>query len=267
MTTFSLSLHFSLLQTQAIISRIECSRTSKMKRNEIAVQYLVSPLETQIDSGHGGLAEVFRMSAQNLEKFRTVNPLPYLQLPENFLYRHAIELYLKAIIITIHRTRRLSYGSHAAKGMPYLQVGSKWNPLHKEHSLANLYMYAKQLIARSRKARKMLGECDWDEMTPKLDVWIRLIDKADISATLFRYPTTGHSKKDRSKSSWAFIAPTVAISDAVLKGRGGIYNLSPRPKQSYRYVRTPQRRLSVAIRRSANLLSTAHDCLRRSLSK
>jgi hypothetical protein len=159
-----------------------------MKKHEIAVQYLVSPLEMQIDSGHGGVAEVFRMSGQNLERFRKVNPLPYLQVPENFLYRHAIELYLKAMIITIHRTRRLSYGRHPARGVPYLQVGSKWKPLHKEHSVAHLYSYVKHSIRRSRKAKKALGECDWDEMTRKLDVWIGLIDNA--LATLFRYPTT-----------------------------------------------------------------------------
>lgn len=237
-----------------------------MKKQEIAVQYLVSPFETQIDSGHGGVAEVFRMAAHNLERFRRANPLPYVQLPENFLYRHAIELYLKAMIITVHRARRLPYGAHPAKGVPHLQVGSKWKPLHKEHSVANLYSYFKQLAQRSRKMNKALRDCGWDEGTQNLDLWIGLIDKADDTATLFRYPTTRHSKHDRAKSSWAFIAPTVAISDAILKGRGGIFNLSHRPKQSYRYVRTPQRRLSVAIKRTADVLSATHDCLRRSLS-
>jgi len=92
--------------------RVIFSRQYPMKKQEIAVRYLVSPLETQIDSGHGGVAEIFRMAAQTLETFRRAHPFPYVHLPENFLYRHAVELYLKAMIITVHRARRLNYGQH-----------------------------------------------------------------------------------------------------------------------------------------------------------
>ncbi len=149
-----------------------------------------------------------------------------------------------------------------------MQVGSKWKPLHNVHSVATLYGYFKQLAHRSRKIEQELARIDWVKTVGQLDAWIELIDRADESATLFRYPTTRHTRQDRSKSSWVAIAPTVAISDAILKRSGGIFNLSARgPKASYRYVRAPQRRLSTAIRRTAMTLSATHDHLRLFLSK
>lgn len=214
------------------------------------------------------MAEAFRMAAQALEKWRRKAPFPYLHLPENFLYRHAVELYLKAMIITVHRARRLPYGRHSWTGVPHVEDGAGWKPLHRVYNVAALYAYVKRVIRRSRKAQAALALQGWAEDLTRLDAWVKVIEGSDDSSALFRYPTTKNLRQDRLKSSWQPVNPAKALHDAILRRRVGPMSLSPRgPMKSYRFVRAPQRRLSIALRRAADTLCATHDRLRLGLDR
>jgi hypothetical protein len=59
-------------------------------------------------------------------------------LPLAYLYRHAVELCLKSVIIIIHRGLELPFGPHPASGMPMIQDDEEWVPMGSMHSLSKL---------------------------------------------------------------------------------------------------------------------------------
>ncbi|RXU06233.1 hypothetical protein B1F69_00065, partial [Pseudomonas syringae] len=69
--------------------------------------YMMLPLDRHFDSGFGAVADSFRDAADALEDTPTLNT----HLPVSFLYRHAIELFLKSAIIILHRKLNIPYGA------------------------------------------------------------------------------------------------------------------------------------------------------------
>ncbi len=96
-----------------------------------------TPLDRHFDDGHEATADAFKAAAEKLEedegdKLRQLNA----HLPINFLYRHAIEIYLKSAIVTVHRALRLPSGDGSHEKDPLVKIeGGKWQRLNRTHSL------------------------------------------------------------------------------------------------------------------------------------
>lgn len=222
--------------------------------------YLSRPLPDHLDLGYGAVAEAFKLAADHLTRVRRKSPSPHAHLPINFLYRHASELYLKSMIVLIHRSRRLQYGPHPHAGQPYVFVGAKWVPLHKIHSVSNLQAYFAKLLMRSRKANKILMTAERPMLLESLSNWARQVDAVDISSTLFRYPT-GHRRLDMRKSSWRRTGIDAFFRDTIARGHRAVL-AEVTPRGMYRYVNRPMKRLSTDTRKAAHALESVYATIR-----
>jgi len=166
------------------------------------MQYIMAPLEHHYDYGFGATGEAFLRAAVTLSKQE--GPKLFLEhLPQNFLLRHAIELFLKSGIVIIHRKLKLPFGGRSHTSMPMVHVAGEWKPFYRVHSVAELYEHWKALITEN--AAKLKSFCkynaDWT-VPPELDAWIVTIEKTDPQSTYYRYPTTRDAEGDKKKSSF-----------------------------------------------------------------
>lgn len=166
-------------------------------------RYLL-PLGEHFDDGLWIAAETFEAAAEKLvpEAGKRIS-FPHGHLPINFLYRHAIELFLKSALIVIHRTRV------EARTEPLVLHEGKSRPLHRIHSIASLYAGVKQLAREHAAGFAEIGASDWPAaFTADLDGWIATIDELDPGSTFFRYPRTKSPEFDATKSGFQEIDVT-----------------------------------------------------------
>ncbi|MEZ0193746.1 hypothetical protein AB9U01_06720 [Pseudomonas qingdaonensis] len=161
--------------------------------------YLLMPLDQHYDSGFGAVADSFKDAADSLnEPDRSLHFNS--NLPVSFLYRHAIELYLKSAIITLHRKFAIPYGDGPASGEPSVMLGKKRKPLYNVHGLGPLYAELRALLNQEAEALAKVPRTDW-VLPPELDGWIAAIEATDSSSTYFRYPVTKDADLDVKKST------------------------------------------------------------------
>ncbi|MCX2814578.1 MULTISPECIES: hypothetical protein [unclassified Pseudomonas] len=161
--------------------------------------YLFMPLDQHYDSGFGAVADSFKDAADSLND--PDKPLHFnSNLPVSFLYRHAIELYLKSAIITLHRKFAIPYGDDPASGEPSVMVGTKRKPLYNVHGLGPLYAELRALLDQEAETLAKVSRTDW-VLPPELDGWIAAIEATDSSSTFFRYPITKDADLDVKKST------------------------------------------------------------------
>lgn len=161
--------------------------------------HMMLPLDKHFDSGFGAVADSFKSAADALEdaiEKPSLNP----HLPVSFLYRHAIELYLKSGIITLHRKFNIPYGDITSTGEPCVPVKGKWCKIHTVHSLQPLYAHLRSTLDSLNDTLSPIPNTDWT-FPPDLDQWIIAIEETDSSSTFFRYPVTKDKKKDQEKST------------------------------------------------------------------
>lgn len=161
--------------------------------------YMMLPLDRHFDSGFGAVADSFRDAAEALEDSRESPPTLNAHLPVSFLYRHAIELFLKSAIIIFHRKLNIPYGAIPASGEPQIPVGEKWKPMHNVHGLQPLYQHFCSLFEDHAEYLATHTNTDWSLPT-ELGQWISEIEATDSSSTFFRYPVTKDKEKDKQKS-------------------------------------------------------------------
>ncbi|WP_095113786.1 hypothetical protein [Pseudomonas sp. Irchel 3H7] len=164
--------------------------------------HMFLPFDQHFDSGFGAVADSFRYSADALADTPGGIGLNS-HLPISFLYRHAIELYLKSGIILLHRKFAVPYGDTPSDGEPSVMVGQKREPLHRVHSLAPLYTEFCALLADLAESLSQVPETkpEYWVMTTELDEWIEAIEATDKSSTFFRYPVTKDAERDSQKST------------------------------------------------------------------
>jgi hypothetical protein len=157
------------------------------------------PLDEQYDSGFGVTADAFHEAANLL----AAGPLFLNQnMPIGFLLRHAIELYLKSVVLVLHRRLNIPWSKTARNNDPWIRIGGKDRPLFNTHGIADLYGYVAGLFRRYQRDLDATTTTDWESaFTPEIEEFIRVIDSADISSTLFRYPVSGNDSLDAEKSS------------------------------------------------------------------
>jgi len=173
------------------------------------MQYLMAPLEEHYDSGFGAVADAFHQAAEALEKENAGQRFAWNHLPEIFLHRHAVELYLKSGIIVIHRKLKIPYGqeSHSSDKPMLLISSGEWKSLYRTHDIAELYTYWKKLMNDNKDKLTDLTKRKPDMSVPaELGEWIDTLGAVDPNNDYFRYPISKNRGNDKEKSPFREVA-------------------------------------------------------------
>ncbi|MHC9012607.1 hypothetical protein ACYX79_13400 [Stenotrophomonas rhizophila] len=157
------------------------------------MHWLLTPYDQHSDSGFGAMGNAFASSAKTLIGAGH-DAVSHRELPTCFLLRHACELYLKSVLVVVHRAAQGD-----STGFPKVQVHGEATRIKAVHGLGDLY---KQLTHNlSRDSDKLIGRLtnQWLPMPAELDAAIDAIDEMDASGVFFRYPTDVNSSKSVNK--------------------------------------------------------------------
>ena len=183
------------------------------------MQYMMMPLDEHYDRGFGSVADAFQSAAMAL---REAKPAPafFDHLPQSFLFRHSVELFLKSGIVILHRRLKLPYGTEPYDSDPTIDLGTKRRPIWAVHNIGALYQEWKSLIEpRTDELRDMCKfKPDWT-IGPDMDAWIKTIDAVDPSSTYFRYPSMKNPAEDQQKSPFKKVAPAELFPENAPEGR------------------------------------------------
>ncbi len=231
-------------------------------------RYMFLPLNEHVDGGLGATGDAFLEAAKSLSETKTEKPNIFnVHLPLNFLYRHAIELYLKSIIVTLHRALRIPFGEQSPNSEPMILVNEKWQTIFRVHSVGTLFKYMVNLIIQNKETISSRARTDWSAVPSDLKEWIEIIEAADSSGTYFRYPSIKNPAEDAAKSSWKEESPGEIFSKM---GPGEkymkaflLFDAEEELIGSYRYddsLMTEE--VSSVLRETAEMLSGAHAGIR-----
>tara|TARA_B100000809_G_C15111138_1_gene520641 strand:+ start:515 stop:1213 length:699 start_codon:yes stop_codon:yes gene_type:complete len=158
------------------------------------MNYLYTPPETHIDGGFGVTAINFSEAADGLRE--SSNPMLGI-LPICYLRRHSIELFLKSIILILHKKFSIPFGDGFSVDKPaILTKGNKWQLISNTHNLQDLYGYFIKVLSICKC--NMPNVYCWD-IPSKIKKKINLIDGYDPKSTYFRYPDSTNSTQDSKK--------------------------------------------------------------------
>ncbi|MDH7500449.1 MAG: hypothetical protein QHH30_08705 [candidate division NC10 bacterium] len=179
-----------------------------MQRYPSAPSYWFKPLHFHFDDGFGALGDAFQEAALCLEGLLEEKQFINSYLPLAYLYRHAVELYLKSLIIIVHRALRLPFGTQPSSAPASIQTEEGWTPISFVHSVSKLYGYLKTLIDANRRELLVASKSDCIPLPEELPHWIALIETFDRRSTFFRYPGVGGAEQApfRGSSSGAILS-------------------------------------------------------------
>jgi hypothetical protein len=162
-----------------------------MKKYSSAPAYWFRPLHFHFDGGFGAVGDAFQEAALCLEGVLEENQFFNSYLPLAYLYRHAVELYLKSVIVIIHRNLKLPFGPLPSSSTPMIEMDEEWIPLGSLHSISKLYGYL-QVLMDGNMARLLAGTTtDWVKLPEEFPNWIALIEAFDEKSTFIRRPGMG----------------------------------------------------------------------------
>lgn len=231
------------------------------------MNYLMMPMAEHFDGGLGATGEAFEEAAKMLAERAAEMPSSHPHIPINFLHRHAIELFLKSMIVVLHRALEIPYGDSPSDGQPFTAVDGKWQPLHRVHSVGTLWAHVRAIFKTQTDALKARCQTDWQDVPPQLDVALAAIEATDSSSTFFRYPDGRDTTAEAKKSSWKPVDPTEIVEQLpnaskpmkallLFDAEGEVL------QQAFRYDDAPLADLSNQLAEAARLLSGAHTGLR-----
>lgn len=151
------------------------------------------PLDRHFDGGFGAIGDAFKDAGDQLAG-HPANAI-HSHLPTSYLYRHAIELYLKSMIVILHKR------FEASSELPKVLFRGKLRPMDKVHTVGGFWDCLKLLMDRNASALKSTSVPSWDELNVCED-WLRMIDAYDPVGTLLKYAASGNEAKDRDKESF-----------------------------------------------------------------
>lgn len=158
------------------------------------MNYLITPPNTHYDGGLGITAYNFSSAADILKNHNNsmdgILPLCYLQ-------RHAIELFLKSLIVILHKKFQVPYGAGFSSEKPAIQIQEKWVLLSKTHNIFDLYQHFTSIYTDLMV--KLPATTCW-ELPKDIESKIKLISGSDPKSTYFRYPESTNSVQDSKKS-------------------------------------------------------------------
>ncbi len=156
----------------------------------------LTPLPKHYDFGLGAMADAFEEAAECIEKVVEEKRFLNWTLPVCFLRRHAIELFLKSMLVILERRFAGIGGLEEVK----IFVEGKPQPLTRIHSIGNLYNGLKEKLTLYEPSWRPLCRTEWLDFPPELDAWIPEIEAADERGTFFRYPDPKKPQGDQAKS-------------------------------------------------------------------
>jgi len=224
--------------------------------------YEFKPMHQHYDGGLGATGEAFKEAADRLSESVSRKQFLHANIPICYLYRHAIELYLKSMIVVARRRLHLPWAGGIDDVRPQLKIGSKLKFLDRLHSIGELYTYLKHLIHEQKDRINALGNTDWDSFPQELDAWIDTIESGDTRSTFFRYPTSGKVSEDRIKSDFQENSVEEILERVRSTGKPVKVYVEKEerdsPTEVYAYVGDSLEELKAALKRTADLLSGAH---------
>lgn len=146
------------------------------------------------------MAWSFHEAAKKLENPTEGKASPVLpHLPITFLYRHSIELYLKSLIVLLHRYFSIPFRpGGSCDDEPQIQTQGRWKRMYATHSVKELFDYLIILYILQKEYIEKKTNTEW-RLLSDLGKFIDVIEKTDRNGTFFRYPDT--SVGDESKKS------------------------------------------------------------------
>ena len=188
-------------------------RTVTRVKNRSMIKQMLMPLDRHYDDGLAATGDAFKEAAEKLiqaDESRT--GFLNWHLPINYLLRHAIELFLKSSIVTVHRFFKLPSGEGPHQRDPLIKINNKWKSLHKTHSVKTLLEGLQRLISDNKDRLKAYTPSSW-EMPLELIAWIETIEAVDRGSTYFRYPKSQGPKVDAEKSGTLPVNPESLIAE------------------------------------------------------
>jgi hypothetical protein len=234
--------------------------------------YMFAPLGEHYDDGLGAVADAFRDAAKTLREANGDKVFQWELLPETYLLRHAIELYLKSGIVIVHRKLRLPYGSEShTSAQPMLLTSSgRWEPLFNTHDVVHLFWYWKKLITENKDrltaalSIPLDGGADGMAVPDELGRWIGKVGGVDPHGGYLRYPMSKNAGADAKKSPFK----EVAVEDLFPANRKAyvkamvVENAKGEVVQTFKYDSTANHDVAEAARQAVEVLNDFHAMMR-----
>jgi hypothetical protein len=250
------------------------------------VNYFFTPLNSHFDAGFGAIGESFKEAADRLRRsLARRKSWENGHLPVNFLYRHAVELFLKSMISIVHRRLRIPYGKLPYDGVPHVLVAMhpspngkeathaqqvEWRPITRVHQVSFLYEHLKRVVIDHAGQLDKKCRTKWAKFPADLDASIKTIADYDDGSTFSRYPNLKDASQDHAKSSFKKSTLSRLFSKM---GPGGPYQRAFIILDENEHVKgvfqgddRPLAELSMALRKAADTLSGAHFGFRMELA-
>ena len=224
------------------------------------------PLHRHFDGGFGAIGEAFKDAGDELSNRNSAGQDTHAHLPISYLYRHAVELYLKSMIVTIHRSFEKSPNGTLADA-PLVLCDRKWKPFDTVHNVGGLWDCLNTLMTKHKSQLRERSETDWTELD-QCEAWVRAIDAADPSGTLLKYPKSRNQGVDKQKTSFKGVSinslTQLRSSESFVKG--SVIESVDGMTECYMLDYSPISEVRETIRKCAELLSAAHFAMRCDLS-
>lgn len=167
--------------------------------------YNFAPLDRHYDKGFGAVGDSFFDSAAELKASHHRGKLNG-HLPICYLFRHAIELFLKGSIIILHSSLELPYGSAPHNSEPKIPVIDKKNlvkltSIYTVHDIEVLYAYLRDVLIKEREKIDSVTRTNWD-LSDELNLKFSRLKEIDSSSAYFRYPTEKTPNFQKEKSAF-----------------------------------------------------------------
>jgi hypothetical protein len=164
--------------------------------------YQFLPPNEHLDFGFRITSETYYNSALLLNsQKKNIQAFQLVEMPISFLYRHAIELALKSLIIIFHKKLEIPYDKEPFDSIsPKIFSQGKWRPLYSCHWIDELYKYWKDelLLKNLDKIKQLAPKGDWSEYS-EITKAIPIISHYDRKSSFFRYPVTENEALDLEK--------------------------------------------------------------------
>lgn len=179
--------------------------------------YSFTPLEHHYDKGFGAVADSFQI-AGNALKLQYSRAMLNGHLPICYLFRHAIELFLKGSIIIVHKGLKIPCGSEPCTGVPKFPKMKKGKlelqPIYNVHEIDLLYKYLSKLLGENKDdIEEILNGWKFpDDFKEKIEKFERI----DPSSTFFRYPEYKNPsiyQKEKSAFKETTVEEVVAVAE------------------------------------------------------
>jgi len=227
------------------------------------------PLGEQYDRGFGAMGDAFHESAQHLSSV----PLFLNQhLVVGFLLRHSVELYLKSIILVLHRRLKVRWAVPGTDDNPRIEINKQSTPLFSTHSVLGLYGYVETLFLTHSNELAACTRTDWaGAFTADTSNDIRIVDAADAKSGFFRYPMSGNALHDAAKSAFKRVSVLDISQSTHSSGFEPIkafitYDDNDDVVASYAMDRDAVASVRQALQSTAEQLSTLHFAVRMELA-